>query len=530
VYRLLGTCLERIAVPERQTPAAQDSIVPIATVVVLGAIMTILDTTIVNVALNTLSVDLRASLSTIQWAATGYLLALAIVIPTSGWASERFGTRRIWTCAVVVFLCGSALCGLAWSADSLIAFRVLQGLGGGAIMPVGQIILVRKAGPERLARVMSIVGVPMFLGPILGPVLGGVIIVTLNWHWIFYVNVPVGLFALALAYRVLEHDAAHKPAKLDVRGLALLSPGLGLIVYGLSEADSAGGIANLHTLVGLIAGTCLTVAFVVHASGRGRSALIDVSLFAKRSFAAGAALMVCFGMSVIGAMILLPLYYQVVRGNGVLDAGVMTAFQGVGIVLSMPIAGRLTRRFGAACIVPVGVAIAVVGTLAFTQVGTGTPYALLAVALVVRGFGLGAMMMPSMTAAYIDLEYEQVPRASSALNALQRIGASFGAAFVAVLLQHELSHISIAGGHSGSTLTVLQTLPHAVRAGLGGQLAGGFSKTFWAASGLTAVGLIPALLLPHRRRSQDSLGRSMHGSVSSGPARARDADPGLADV
>src|SRR5436305_13611131 len=163
----------------------------VAGVVVLGVVMSILATTIVNVALDTLSRDLHSPLSTIQWVSAGYLLALAMVIPLTGWLSERFGSRRIWMLSVAVFGIGSALCGLAWSAGSLIFFRVLQGFGGGMIMPVGMSLLAQTAGPTRVGRVMSVVGVPMLLGPILGPVIGGLIVSNVSWRWIFYVNVPI---------------------------------------------------------------------------------------------------------------------------------------------------------------------------------------------------------------------------------------------------------------------------------------------------------------------------------------------------
>src|SRR5215213_9818131 len=217
----------------------------VATVVIVGVIMSILDTTIVNVALETLSRELDAPLDTIQWVATGYLLALATVIPLTGWMTERFGSRRIWMISVALFGLGSALCGLAWSAESLIAFRVLQGFGGGMIMPVGMALLAQTAGPARVGRVMSVVGVPMLLGPILGPVVGGLIVDSVSWRWIFYVNVPIVFVALAMAARLLKRDAGRADAgRLDWRGLLLLSPGLGAVVFGLSESESHGGFRD----------------------------------------------------------------------------------------------------------------------------------------------------------------------------------------------------------------------------------------------------------------------------------------------
>src|ERR671933_2799703 len=213
----------------------------VAAVVIVGVIMSILDTTIVNVALETLSRELDAPLNTIQWVATGYLLALATVIPLTGWMSERFGSKQVWMSSVALFGLGSALCGLAWSAESLIVFRVLQGFGGGMIMPVGQAILAQAAGPQRMGRIMAVIGVPTLLGPILGPVIGGLIVDNVSWRWIFFVNLPVGAVALALAWRILPARDVRGPRPvLDALGLALLSPGLAALVYGLSQVGSKG--------------------------------------------------------------------------------------------------------------------------------------------------------------------------------------------------------------------------------------------------------------------------------------------------
>src|SRR5262244_2113977 len=204
--------------PAGGQPLLTREILILAAVVVLGAIMTILDATIVNVALPTLGRDFGASISTIQWVPTIYLLAFASVIPASGWATERFGARRVWIVSLAVFLAGSLGCGLSGSVAELIAFRVLQGLGGGMIMPVGQAILARAAGPARIGRVMSIVGVPLLLGPVAGPVIGGAIVGGTTWRWIFFVNLPVGAVALALALWLLPAATARPGTRLDVRG------------------------------------------------------------------------------------------------------------------------------------------------------------------------------------------------------------------------------------------------------------------------------------------------------------------------
>ena len=239
------------------------------------------------------------------------------MIPLTGWSMERFGGRFMWMLSVFLFLVGSVLCGLAWNIESLILFRVLQGFGGGMIMPVGQAILAQAAGPERMGRIMAVIGVPTLLGPILGPVIGGLIVDNFSWRWIFFVNVPVGIVALALAARILPRDRSRGRAArvLDVRGLLLLSPGLAFLVFGLSEIGMQGSFTDWRVLVGL--GVGLGAARCVRAARDARRAersLLDLSLFRDRAFAAASGTTFIFGVSLFGAMLILPLYYQVVRG------------------------------------------------------------------------------------------------------------------------------------------------------------------------------------------------------------------------
>src|SRR5215467_9348961 len=244
---------------ERGQPGQRDrvltrEIVTLAAVVVLGSIMTILDATIVNVALPTLGREFGTSISVIQWVPTIYLLAFASVIPLTGWASERFGTRRVWLVSLAVFMLGSLLCGLSGSVTELIVFRVLQGLGGGMIMPVGQAILARAAGPARIGRVMSIIGIPLLLGPVAGPVIGGAIVGSASWRWIFFVNVPVGAAALALAVWQLPAVPARRQARLDVLGLVLASGGIAALIYGLGRVATGGASHDPVPLAAVVAG------------------------------------------------------------------------------------------------------------------------------------------------------------------------------------------------------------------------------------------------------------------------------------
>ena len=454
--------------PDRSSDRLDREVYVVASVVVVGVVMSILDTTIVNVALRTLSRELHASLDTVQWVSTGYLLALATVIPLTGWASERFGSKSVWMWSVALFGLGSALCGLAWSAESLIFFRVLQGFGGGMIMPVGMSLLTQTAGPKRVGRVMSVIGVPMLLGPILGPVIGGVIVDNASWRWIFYVNVPIAAFALGLAWRVLNADSGRADAgRLDWQGLLLLSPGLAGVVFGLSESETKGGFGHAAVFGPIVAGLVLVTLFVRHAL-RAPRPLLDMRLFGERAFSAAAGTTFLLGGALFGAMIILPLYYQEARGETALTAGLLMAPQGLGAAMAMPLAGRLTDRVGGGRVASVGLVMMAIATIPFAFVGAHTSYWLLGGILVLRGLGLGSTMMPSMAAAYATLDGPQVPRATSSLNVIQRVGGSLGTAILAVLLQHYLH--ARQGVHA-------------------------FAHTFVWALVMTAVAFIPALLL-----------------------------------
>ncbi|MGH2892594.1 MAG: DHA2 family efflux MFS transporter permease subunit, partial [Solirubrobacteraceae bacterium] len=277
----------------------------ISAVVVLGSIMSILDTTIVNVALDTLSRDLHATLDNIQWIATGYLLALAAVIPVTGWAARRFGAKPVYLTSLILFTLGSALCGLASSTTELVVFRVLQGVGGGMILPVGQLMMAEAAGPKRMGRVMSIVAVPAMLAPILGPTIGGLIIQNTSWRWIFYVNVPIGVLAVATALRYLPTIKPEAADKLDVRGLILMATGLPLLTYGLAEIGVTGSFSSVKVIVPIILGIALVAAFVLHALKIPKP-LLDMRLYRRPTFSSASFAMFCLGAALFGGMILLP--------------------------------------------------------------------------------------------------------------------------------------------------------------------------------------------------------------------------------
>jgi len=457
----------------------------ISAVVVLGSIMSILDTTIVNIALATLSRELHSSIADIQWVATGYMLSLAAVIPVTGWAARRFGAKRIYVVSLVLFTAGSALCGLATSTAELTLFRVLQGIGGGMILPVGQLMLAEAAGPRRMGRVMSVVAVPAMLAPILGPTIGGLIIDNASWRWIFFVNLPIGVIAIAAALRTLPAVSARETAPLDFRGLALMASGLPLLTYGLAEIGVTGSFTAAKVVIPILGGVVLIAAFAVHALRISRP-LLNLRLYQRPTFASASLAMFCVGAALFGGMILLPLYWQGIRHESVVVTGLLTAPQGLGAALAMPIAGRLTDRWGGGGLTLFGVTVVTLSTVPFALIGAHTSIAWLCVAMLVRGAGIGCAFMPAMAAAFASLERSELPDATPQLNVLQRVGGSIGIAVLAVVLQRAL-----VGAHTPAAA------------------ASAYGTAFWAAAALTAVAIVPSVVLmqserrARRRRSAD---------------------------
>ncbi|MEV6266820.1 DHA2 family efflux MFS transporter permease subunit [Kribbella sp. NPDC051936] len=500
------------------------AVLKVAGVVVLGAIMSILDITVVNVALPTFQDEFGTpqspvSYSTVAWTVTAYTLALATVIPLTGWAADRFGTKRLYMMAIFLFTAGSALCATATSINMLIAFRVLQGLGGGMLMPLGMTIMTRAAGPHRMGRLMAILGVPMLLGPILGPILGGWLIQVASWHWIFLINVPLGVIAIVYAWFALQRDTPHRSETLDVVGVLLMSPGLALFLFGVSSLPAENGdFGAPRVWVSILAGLLLMAAFVWH-SFRPKHPLLDLRLFKDRNLTVSIVTMFLFAAAFFGGLLLVPTYFQQIRGESTLQAGLLVAPQGIGAMVTMPIAGRLVDKVPVGRIVPFGLGLIVIGMFGLTQLTATTPYGIIIVMLVVMGFGMGGTMMPLFTSALRTLAGPQVARGSTLLNISQQIASSCGVATMSVILTNHLNDSPIIPGTDqipglGDGLRETQAAilantrpviiaalhldPVALARGLA-DAAAAFASTFWVAWVLVVLTLIPALMLPRKR-------------------------------
>ncbi|MGW5492517.1 DHA2 family efflux MFS transporter permease subunit [Streptomyces olivaceoviridis] len=422
--------------PAVASPAALYRVVA---VVVLGTIMSVLDMTIVNVALRHLSETFGAPLETIQWTATAYTLALAAVIPVAAWAMGRIGAKRTYMTALALFTLGSLLAACAWDAGSLIAFRAVQGLGGGLLQPVGMAMGMRVADRARLGRAMGLLGLPILIGPVAGPVLGGRLVDAASWHWIFLINLPVGALALVLAARLLPKDAPQARGRdlprLDVPGLLMLSPGLALLLYGLARGGERGDFTAPGALLPTLAGALLAAAFVRRAL-TVQAPLLDLRLLRDRTFAAGLGTLAPFTCGYFGSMLLGPLYWQQQRGLSATAAGLLGAPAGLVVGVTMQIAARRIDTAVPRRLITAGCAVAALGMgLLAWQTGTAgvAPWRIV-VAGAVMGVGAGMTLMPAVTTATRGLPPDRLPGASTALSINTQLAASAGTALLSVVL------------------------------------------------------------------------------------------------
>jgi EmrB/QacA subfamily drug resistance transporter len=364
---------------------------------------------------------------------------------------------------------------------------------------------------------MAVIGVPMLLGPIFGPILGGWLVDNASWRWIFFINVPIGAAALLLSSRVLPRDVPQAHHKLDWLGLGLLSPGLALAIYGLAESGSAGGFGEAKVLVPMAIGAVMLALFVRHAL-RADEPLIDLRLFKNRTFAVASGTLTLVIISVFGGMLLLPLYLQAVRGESAMDTGLLLAPQGLGAMIAMPIAGRLTDRTGVGRIVPIGLVLVGVTFLALTQLEADTSYWLFGAVLFVMGAGMGATMMPTFSGAMQTLRQAAIARASTTLNINQQVSASIGTAVLSVLLANALTERLGAGGGG---IGAAAALPPEARAEVAGPMAEAFGSTFWWAFALVVVAFLVATpLLPKERPEPVDDPAADEASAEAAPAPA----------
>jgi EmrB/QacA subfamily drug resistance transporter len=410
----------------------------VGAVFVFGLFMDLLDMTIVNVALPTFAKDFDASTTTIEWVVTAYLLSLAVFIPVSGWAGDRFGTKRTFLFALSVFTLGSLLCSLAWNIETLIAFRVLQGVGGGMLTPVGTAMLFRAFPPAERAAAAALLAIPTAVAPATGPVLGGYLVEYQSWEWIFWINIPVGLAGLVVAGLFLREEKQANPGRLDVPGFALSASGLAAVIYALAEAGSR-GFDDTRVLASGLPGLALLALFCI-VELRTDEPLIDIRLLGDKLFRAANTVQFAGFAGYAGALFLLPLLLQAEMGFSPLESGLITFPQAIGVAMMVLPVNRLYRRVGPRRLVMIGTAGGTLTTLAFLLVDLETSRWWIQLIMLARGWSFAFALVPMQAVAFATISSELTGRASAIFNAGRQVAASFGVALLGTVLTNRLTH------------------------------------------------------------------------------------------
>ncbi len=452
----------------------------VALISVFGMFMNLLDLTIVNVAVPVLASELDASAREVQWVVTAYLLAVAVAIPVSGWAGDRFGTKLIFVLALAFFTGGSALCAFAWNIESLIVFRALQGLGGGFLMPVSQTMVFRAFPQQERSKAAGILVVPTTFAPASGPLVGGLILDYLSWPWIFLVNIPVGVIGIVLAIAFLREQREDNPGRIDIPGFMLASGGLAVFLYGLAEAGERGfGDAVVLGFGG--AGLALLAIFVL-VELRTEEPLIDVRLFLNRMFALANLTQSVAFMGFASTLFLLPLILQLERGMSPLESGLATFPQAIGVMVMAPVMARIYPIVGPRRLVAIGLAVASATTVPLILMDLGTNVWQIQGTMFMRGVGFSMMLVPLQTAAFAGISMADTGRATAAFNATRQVAQSFGVAIIATVLTSRLAH-------HGAMLGPLDDVASSVSA---------FSDGFIVTGAFIAGGILVALLIRDR--------------------------------
>jgi EmrB/QacA subfamily drug resistance transporter len=404
----------------------------VASVFVCGMFIDILDTTIVNVALPDLGHEFHATTASIEWIVLGYLLSLALWIPASGWIGDRFGTRRVFLFALAMFTAASALCGQANSLGELVAFRVLQGVGGGMLVPVGTAMLFRAFPPIERAKASTVLILPTVLAPALGPVLGGYLVTDVSWRWIFYVNLPVGIVAFAIGFLFLREEREGTAGRFDVRGFLLSGAGLALALFALSQGPERGWGSVEVLASGL--GSVVLFAALVTVETRVAEPMLALRLYRERMFRNANIVLTLTYASFIGVIFLMPLYLQNLRGFTPFQSGLTTFPQALGVIVSSQIVGRLYHRVGPRRLIVFGMLVMGAVTFPLAFVSLTTSQWTIRLIMFGRGLAMSFAFVPLQAATYTNITPADTGRASALYSTQRQVSAALGVAMLGTVL------------------------------------------------------------------------------------------------
>lgn len=453
-------------------------------VTTVGSFMSILDTTIVNIALPSIMRNFGSSLGNGQLVLTSYLMALAVVIPISGFLGERIGLKRLYMITLLCFTAGSALCGFAWNIPSLIVFRTIQGLGGGMLQPLGMALVFTMITPLERPYFMGLIGIPVLLGPILGPSLGGYLVEYSSWRTVFLINVPVGAIDVVLAYFLLK-ETPIRAAKLDLWGFVLAAIAFPMLLLGLSNGTEQGWHTPT-TLLFIVTGVT-ALAMFIRVELRHADPMLEVRLFADPMFRLALGIQWIGFFSLFGLSFLLPLFLQTARGWGAAQTGLVLLPMGIGAFITMNIAGRQYNRLGPRPIAIAGLSVLALTTLLWSRVTATTPMLPILLLVSGRGIALGMFSQTVQMVAYNCVPDGHMPRATALVNTGQRLTGALSAAMLTTVLLFSLHRHGAPAGASVSISKVATSL-----------MFEAFRETFLLMTALTLIAVAMACFLHDR--------------------------------
>ncbi len=409
----------------------------LASIVILGVFMSILDQTIVNIAIPRLETAFGADIHSTQWVLTAYILTQGIITPTSAYFSERFGIKRFYIASLAAFTLGSALCGISWNLSALIFFRILQGAGGAALLPLSITLLFREFPPQERGTAMGFFGIPTLLAPALGPTLGGYLVTYTDWQAIFFINVPIGIIAIILSSIYLRSSQPETGKRFDFPGFFFAALGLGTLLYALSDASTDGWGSTVVIGCLVVGAISLTIFVLLELSiiRREGQPLLDLRVFLNGPFRASTIATVFVTFSLFGGIFLLPIYLQNIRSLSAFQAGIILLPQALASMVAVLIGGRLVDRIGVRAVVIPGLIILAFATWQLTSITAYSPYGWFQIILVLRGLALGMCMQPLIVASLSEIGPRMLPQASAMSTVTRSIASSLGIAVLATLVQ-----------------------------------------------------------------------------------------------
>jgi len=486
-------------------------------VVIVGSFMVMLDTTVVNIALPRIITVFQADVHSSQYVLTGYMLALAIIMPATGYLTDSYGTKRIYLLSMLFFTLGSALCAAAWNVPSLVLFRLLQGLGGGMLMPLGMTIIFKVVPPEKRGTVTGVFGLPMLLGPVIGPTLGGYIVEYIDWRFIFTLNIPIGVLGLLLGAALLRETETRSDLIPDIKGFVLSGVAFGSLLYALSEAPNDGWGAP-HIVVLLTLGVLGFLAWV-WVELTVEQPLVELHVFRITTYTLATLVNFIITLGMFSSMFLLPIFFQNFRGLGAMETGILLLPQALASTVTMPISGRLFDKVGPRPLVVTGLLLMAYSTWRLSFLDLSTPDSAVREILVMRGLSMGLITMPAMTVAMNAIPPHLIARSSSLTNVLRQVFASFGTAIFATLLQNRqvfhqaMISQTVTPDNLSTQMTVARVQAELAQHGIGlaqakvavvlalyRQVATtasvmSFDDCFYIAAAICLLGIVPALML-----------------------------------